>query len=1760
MSPTRVQGTIQGTLSEPHGLKFFRIMIPGQGNWEDLLAREGPWSYPVTMSEGANGFGLWARDDLGNESQRSFTIVLDTVPPAIRVLSPQEGLEYKPYVPLQIELFDAVTGVDPGTCSLALDGIGVDTSGFLWDGGLWSSTLGPLQEWTHSLVVRCCDQVGNCSEHSGSFQSFVRPPKILYRSPGEGSTNTSFVLEVTVRAEDWSGLGLQAGRLMLDGSEVPSEFDPATGVLSYRHSGWLTQGQHTLEVSITDMLGQTATESWTFLQNGQEQFTEVVYTVPSARFYSTCFGHDLVMHGDPMSGHGPRELLEPYGIRNAPPMKAHMSLCWYCDPYRSPPNCLVEGPPGTAGCGRVWCFEPHSRDWLDAVSDPDQPGVPGRGPSTSAPSMAHYVTWIDPNAFPGDYVPVLFRNAFETMDNRATLMASYTSSPYAGIGFVPLESRRWGGEGWLSDPLFVPKSAIAQDGRIMIGVRRHPGFAAVPLRVALADPVFTLPGPRIEALFPQEDSTVQDTPLVELGARFKDDSQYGAPYAIEPSSVRLEFNGQAVAAVYDPATRTIKARVAPGTSGDHAVKVVARNMLGVETSRTWHFQFVHYGYLWQTLLCQGNEYRIYVKFERDLNEQERQQLPQTLLGPRHDPAVTGINIIKRVSDFRGWFKDYLVGSDALKRELIQAAYRVAFYRALAHPEDWQPLSQGLVDWFDGGANAASGEFLFALGEITGQDLAEPQPPLVTMKEAIVAALVSKDSPADIPGTYEEIYSALSTALEAEGNLLGQFEKLEELKNITKYSKTADRVLGKILGLKETVEVMSGVADFLSNTAALVDEVWRTIFTAYWQASIVEAFRDQLATLEPKVRSSDTEVGRAMRELIYFDAAMLYDDITFIIARSIIENNMDTLKEALKDALKANPYALAVLKGIDIFYELAEWTDWDDLHASAHHGFDVSRVEKATFSAWAAEVVSMRNSSKPPVERLTAISLASRLYLTASIKAWGDAVEITERLKGLYDRFFMDYPWDFDGAISHWQSNIQDADEALQEVVPERAGSTEDVLWLLNKVSTIPLYGQPVTLQAEVLSPVWVLVTDPRGRRIGTDSSGTTLNEIPGATYSGPQTDPVVFKLPTVDGTYRVEALGTGAGTYHIVLTVLDDQGTETSSQVLEGTAHLGVSTLHLITVDVSEVTADSAGPVAMTEPSLVEDAGAVRVLWETNLPTEGWVRFGLTEACDKEIVPSQVGVAQQHEVVLTGLSLQTRYYLQAVARDGLGREVAGAAMSFSIEDLLDHDPPRPPTGLKAAYGRDGAGLLAWDPNPEPDLAGYRVVPVLSDGTPLGPNPLQRERFFYFETVQGSKIGFAVMAQDKAGNMSPMSAVVVPQLNPQGQEGDQDGDGLPDTWEMENGLDPLIGSDAGQDDDSDGLSNIQEYEAGTDPRDPDTDGDGLPDGWELRYGLDPLDDGSADPRNGPGGDPDGDGLTNIEEFLYGTDPINASTRLRVDRLIVSPRSNPRLTLHASVNPLSGRAFYPRNQALTLEVNGAGTWVIDPGSLVQRGEGMWSYRSKTREGVQRLDVDLHTGRLSALLASRSFRQVQGQVLVTLSLGDERLGPTAIPLGWDARRRKGSYTYGKGFPLEDHLFLDGWAMADSSLHFWGTFSSVGMTGWRPTQAVLVTVGERREEIAPELLVQGTRGLWCYANQAQGAFLKALLLDTVKGRFHVIVETTSLPEPGMLALATAEFSAGYEWDPEVQGGLGSARPPQGTDWILGLRGTPCADLALWR
>jgi hypothetical protein len=50
---------------------------------------------------------------------------------------------------------------------------------------------------------------------------------------------------------------------------------------------------------------------------------------------------------------------------------------------------------------------------------------------------------------------------------------------------------------------------------------------------------------------------------------------------------------------------------------------------------------------------------------------------------------------------------------------------------------------------------------------------------------------------------------------------------------------------------------------------------------------------------------------------------------------------------------------------------------------------------------------------------------------------------------------------------------------------------------------------------------------------------------------------------------------------------------------------------------------------------------------------------------------------------------------------------------------------------------------------------------------------------------------------------------------------------------------------------------------------DRDDDGLPDDWEIANGLDPLDNGRVNPANGAQGDQDGDGLKNADEWKAGT---------------------------------------------------------------------------------------------------------------------------------------------------------------------------------------------------------------------------------------------------------------------------------------------------
>lgn len=105
---------------------------------------------------------------------------------------------------------------------------------------------------------------------------------------------------------------------------------------------------------------------------------------------------------------------------------------------------------------------------------------------------------------------------------------------------------------------------------------------------------------------------------------------------------------------------------------------------------------------------------------------------------------------------------------------------------------------------------------------------------------------------------------------------------------------------------------------------------------------------------------------------------------------------------------------------------------------------------------------------------------------------------------------------------------------------------------------------------------------------------------------------------------------------------------------------------------------------------------------------------------------------------------------------------------------------------------------------------------------------------------------------------------------------------------------------------------------------DSDGDGMPDAWETQYGLNPYDATDA------AFDSDGDGVSNLNEYLNGTDPTlydgqggypgGVTGSLEVDgSLRLVPQDTPPVECNTDT---AGAMFYDAGQELILICNGSG----------------------------------------------------------------------------------------------------------------------------------------------------------------------------------------------------------------------------------------------
>ena len=177
------------------------------------------------------------------------------------------------------------------------------------------------------------------------------------------------------------------------------------------------------------------------------------------------------------------------------------------------------------------------------------------------------------------------------------------------------------------------------------------------------------------------------------------------------------------------------------------------------------------------------------------------------------------------------------------------------------------------------------------------------------------------------------------------------------------------------------------------------------------------------------------------------------------------------------------------------------------------------------------------------------------------------------------------------------------------------------------------------------------------------------------------------------------------------------------------------------------------------------------------------------------------------------------------------------------------------------------GTSVWIQTTATDPDGLEKVEFYDGTTKLGETPAYPGNDYYnfdWYLAENGQRSITAKAIDFFGGVTLSTPVLF------NSTANNDFDGMPDSWEIANYLDPYDPTDGEIDADTDGYTNLEEYLFGTNPQlAEDTDFDGMPDGWEYHNQTDLNVDDS-------GLDTDSDGLTNLEEYWYGTNPRSFDT--------------------------------------------------------------------------------------------------------------------------------------------------------------------------------------------------------------------------------------------------------------------------------------------
>ncbi len=219
------------------------------------------------LSDGEHTLTATFRDRAGNTSSVSSTFIVDTIAPEGTFTAPQNDTFVNTATPaLRFTFADIGTGVDPANAHVFLrtpDGTETDiTARFTFGTADANGTIDPaaaLGEGTHRLRAVVPDLAGNAAEILASFEVDTVAPTYVLDVPAPGSyladATPFFVLRY---ADERSGLELETLKILIDGIDRTALFTVAADGAQATLAQNLTEGAHTVQVTLFDRAGNRA--------------------------------------------------------------------------------------------------------------------------------------------------------------------------------------------------------------------------------------------------------------------------------------------------------------------------------------------------------------------------------------------------------------------------------------------------------------------------------------------------------------------------------------------------------------------------------------------------------------------------------------------------------------------------------------------------------------------------------------------------------------------------------------------------------------------------------------------------------------------------------------------------------------------------------------------------------------------------------------------------------------------------------------------------------------------------------------------------------------------------------------------------------------------------------------------------------------------------------------------------------------------------------------------------------------------------------------------------------------------------------------------------------------------------------------------------------------------------------------------------------------------------------------------------------------